>query len=441
MLQFGCISDTHAHTTPLSESLPTSPARVCHSAMGNSAGKAVPTFDDSKAVPTFDDSKAVPTFDWSSWATLEPAFNEHIQSYQTAATSASQVKRCFSWCFYLFWFCLWRWENWKRSETKKMIAKDASTTFDAAPPRPPEAPTRTLRGKPRARCGTCCTRATAPVCRRSVWRRHSSVPCGGIRGTETSSSAAALRWAASAFASRRCGPRCGGTHPSSQRCSRRRRWRHTWRRKTGTRSSAYGCGRASTNAGRCRLRGGTPKKSQSSHFFAQVTLVTSQFKLYKSHSSSHFFGTHLSLIVVIFFWTLTLHFCTFVASSCLTLVLSDIFPEHVFKHEKKQNSLNFWPCHLEGQCDSNRVYIFRLLWRGTHLGEVGDLWEIAQQFCKVWDDWPFCLISSRYLTFSWKDVVKDGCRLHFSMLSHLAIHIIHKASKCWNHVCSLLFWV
>ena len=35
-------------------------------------------------------NSAGPIFSASSWAKLEPAFNEHIQSYQTAAMSASQ---------------------------------------------------------------------------------------------------------------------------------------------------------------------------------------------------------------------------------------------------------------------------------------------------------------------------------------------------------------
>ena len=69
-------------------------------------------------------------FDDSSWAKLEPAFYKHIQSYQTAAMSASQVNRCFSWCgfimFYLFWFCLWRWE---KNIEKGVKQKKKSTTF------------------------------------------------------------------------------------------------------------------------------------------------------------------------------------------------------------------------------------------------------------------------------------------------------------------------
>ena len=101
--------------------------------------------------------------------------------------------------------------------------------------------------------------------------------------------------------------------------------------------------------GALRLAGAVPRRMRDGHRLRgwdTKEVAKFSFFLHRSHWSHlnsnytraillHiFFGTHLSLIVVIFIWTLTLHFCTFVASSCLTLVLRDIFPEHVFKHEK-----------------------------------------------------------------------------------------------------------
>ena len=101
----------------------------------------------------------------------------------------------------------------------------------------PEAPTRTLRPEPPSRWGTCCTSARprpGAICRRSPRRRHSSVPCGATRGTETCRAKAALRCTASARTSRRCAARCSGTRRSSAPCRTRRRCSHSWRSTTST---------------------------------------------------------------------------------------------------------------------------------------------------------------------------------------------------------------
>ena len=259
------------------------------------------------------------TFDYSSWAAFEPAFNEHIGSYQTASMSASQVNRM----FFLLWFLSFLvlslkmrdwWQKTLKTEWKRKKIEGRFDDFRLSIKKlvecraTPEAPTRTLRTEPRTRWAACCTSTRPPgaPCRRSPRRRHSSVPCGGTRGTEASSMAAATRCtASSARSSRRCAARCSGTRRSSRRCGARRRWRHTWRTGAVTRSSASGCGRASANAGRAPLEGlgregpcvghvpksANKKKSQGCHL-----TVWSHLKLIQIQELQFF-----SLIVVMFF--------------------------------------------------------------------------------------------------------------------------------------------
>ena len=99
--------------------------------MGNSAGKAVPTFDTS------------------SWATLEPAFNKHIESYQTAAMSASQANRCCCWCFMMFYFFL-RKKHWNRVKLKILKGCKKASISLVAPLAPRRRPVGCVRSRGRA---------------------------------------------------------------------------------------------------------------------------------------------------------------------------------------------------------------------------------------------------------------------------------------------------
>ena len=188
------------------------------------------------------------------------------------------------------------------------ISKDASTTFVfcRAAPLPPEAPTGRLRTKPRTRCASCCATGTRPPgapCRRSVWRRHSSVPCGGTRGTDPCSGAAALRCTNSAVASRRCAVRCSRTRRSSQRCSARRRWIQTWRRMTGSRrSSASGCGRASANAGRAPVEGWDTKEVAKFSFFCTGHIGHISIQSIQEPFFFTFFLVHTCHLLLLYFF-------------------------------------------------------------------------------------------------------------------------------------------
>ena len=96
---------------------------------------------------------------------------------------------------------------------------------------------------------------------------------------------------------------------------------------------------------------------------------------------------------------------TFVPSRRLTVVQCDIVPEHVFNRQKAKFHWSISPFSPSGQYDSNRFLLFRPVWRGTHLGEVGDL-------CKLHNNWfvkfgPWFAISPHIVSLL--DILMESC--------------------------------
>ena len=116
-----------------------------------------------------------------------------------------------------------------------------------------EAQTRRMRTKPWTRwssCWSCKARPAGRGCRRSRWRTRCWEPCGGTRGTDGSSAAAAKRCTSSARSSQNSTAHCSATRRSMPRCAPRRRRIQSWRSTaTSTRSSVCGCSRRASSGG------------------------------------------------------------------------------------------------------------------------------------------------------------------------------------------------